>query len=57
MEVLGRKHVGLCLVSHSIGGGVDKLFSSTLVDCYFLHFWYLERVCIGSVCEENDTEK
>jgi len=27
VEVLGRKHVGLCLVSHPIGGGVDKLFS------------------------------
>ena len=27
-----------------------------LVDCYFVHFKYLGRVCIGSVCEENDTE-
>ena len=27
VKVLGRKHVGLCLVSHPIGGGVDKLFS------------------------------
>ena len=27
MKVFGRKHVGLCVVSHPIGGGVDKLFS------------------------------
>lgn len=27
VEVFGRKHVGLCLVSHPIGRGVDKLFS------------------------------
>ena len=27
VEVFGREHVGLCLVSHPIGGGVDKLFS------------------------------
>jgi hypothetical protein len=27
MKVFGRKHVGLCLVSHPISGGVDKLFS------------------------------
>ena len=27
LEVLVRKHVGLCFVSHPIGGGVDKLFS------------------------------
>ncbi len=27
MKVFGRKYVGLCLVSHPIGGGVDKLFS------------------------------
>jgi len=27
VEIFGRKHVGLCLVSHPIGGGVDKLFS------------------------------
>ena len=30
---------------------------STLVDCYFIYFWYLGRVCMGSVWEENDTEK
>jgi hypothetical protein len=30
---------------------------STLVDCYSLHFWYLRCVCIGCVCEENDTKK
>ena len=27
MKVFERKHVGLCLVSHPVGGGVDKLFS------------------------------
>jgi hypothetical protein len=27
VEVFERKHVGLCLVSHRIGGGVDKPFS------------------------------
>ena len=27
VEVFGREHVGLCLVSHPIGGGVDELLS------------------------------
>ena len=27
-----------------------------LVDCYFVHFKYLGCWCIGTVCEENDTE-
>ena len=33
VEIIGRKHVGLCLVSHPIGGGVDKLFSGKGCDC------------------------
>jgi hypothetical protein len=32
-EVFWRKHVALCLVSHPIDGGVDKLFSGKRCLC------------------------
>jgi hypothetical protein len=36
---------------------MPQTLMNTLVDFYFLHLWYLGRVCIGGVCGENDTEK
>jgi hypothetical protein len=30
---------------------------STLVDYSFLHFKYVECLCIGGMCEKNDAEK
>jgi hypothetical protein len=32
-------------------------FDEDLVGCYFLHFWWFKRVCLGRVCEEGDAEK
>ena len=42
---------------HQNGKSRPHSWMSTLVDCYFIYFWYLGRVCIGSVWMENDTAK
>jgi hypothetical protein len=43
--------------NHKNGKEFVQSLVKTLVDCYFVHFKYLECWCIGTVCEENDTEK
>ena len=42
---------------HKNGNKMPQTLMSTLVDYYFVHFWYLECLCIGGVCEENGAEK
>jgi hypothetical protein len=42
---------------HKNGNKTPQTLMRTLVDYHFLHFWYLEYMCIGGVCVENGAEK
>ena len=42
--------------NHRNGKELVQSLISTLVDCHFVHLKYLGCWCIGTVCEENDTE-
>ena len=56
----GREEGRWCTVkakNHKHGKSRPQSLIGTPVDCYFLHFWYQECVCIGRVCEEDDAER